>query len=79
MMNTKTIAGIITTVIGAIIGIISAVIISGDLQPKGLLGTHYTYESPFTGHEIMMLVLLVASIIAVIVGIFLIIKGKKEG
>lgn len=69
-MNKKT-YGIISILAGGILGIYCLVTISNDVTPKGLLGERYTYESPLTSHEMTMILLCIAAVIAIIFGVCL--------
>jgi hypothetical protein len=60
------IGGLVTHFLGIVGLIYSIVTISSDMKPSGFMGTHYTYESPLTNHEVMMIVILIISIISII-------------
>lgn len=69
-------SGWIALCLGIIGEVFSAVIISNDMTPRGMFGGHYTYEPPLTSHEIIMIVIAIASGIAIIAGICML-KQKK--
>ena len=70
-MNGKKLGGLITLLAGIGGGLFSAFTISDDMTPKGLFSQGYSYTAPFTSHEIFMILLAVASGIAIIAGIAL--------
>jgi uncharacterized membrane protein len=69
-ISQKFIAGIVTLVLGVVGLVCSLVKISSDKEWK------YSYTSPYSDHEIMMIAILVISIIATIVGAVMLISGK---
>ena len=67
-MDDRKIAGIILSVIGLIGAIFGFSTISAD-KNDWLFG--YTYTAPFTQHEILVISLVVSSLIALAIGLYL--------
>jgi len=70
--NRKFAGGLVTLVLGIVGTVYSLITISSDMEGNGLM--HYSYSSPFTGHEITMITVLIISIIAAIVGVIILVK-----
>ena len=75
---TKYISGWICTIIGIALGVYSLVTISNDKQPDGWFSGHYTYQAPLTGHETLMILLVVVAVIFLIVGIMMLVNSSKS-
>lgn len=75
-MQTKKIYGIIATVIGVIGEAYALVTINAD--KTGNFWGGYTYEPPFSSHEITYISIAVISALVIIAGLIMVLKGKSE-
>ena len=76
-VNNKFIGGLVTLLSGIVGLIYSLITISSDMKPSGFLGLQYTYKSPLTSHEVMMIAILIISIIVAIIGGIVLKKSKQ--
>lgn len=71
-------AGWIVAALGAIGGFYSMITIQNDMHPQNLWDGAYSYKAPLTSHESTMIMLAVASAVALLVGIVMIVRNKKS-
>ncbi len=77
-MKNKFISGWICLIGGIILEIFSITTINSDQMPKSLFGQYYTYQPPFSGHELFMIFLAIAAGIAIIAGIILLVGSARH-
>ena len=74
-MRGNRLAGLVTLVAGIAAGLFSALTISNETTPRGLFSIQeYYYTPPFTSHEVFMIFLSVASGLAIVIGIVLLVR-----
>ena len=72
----KFISGWIITALGAILAIYTAITIHTDIE--GNWYHSYTYTPPFTEHELFNIILMIIAIAAIIAGVVMLRKNRKE-
>lgn len=76
-MSSKKIYAIVLAVIGAIGEAYALITINADKTGNFWTGG-YTYEPPFTAHEITYISIAVVSAVAVIIGLILLLKNNRK-